>query len=142
MDKTCFVIMPFSKDFDEIYNAVYVPAISSLGLKPVRADEIYNNRPVIEDIFKSIHEATVILADVTGRNPNVNYELGAAHALKKETVIVTADINDVPFDYRHLRVVEYNRTAIDWNRKLSASIKETLKNVLGRLDAPRHTEVK
>ena len=57
----------------------------------MRADEIYDNRPIIQDIQNSIHNAKVILADVTGRNPNVNYELGAAHALNKEVIILTAN---------------------------------------------------
>ena len=83
MDNICFVIMPFGIGFDDLYEKVYVPAIQSQGLSPLRADEIYDNQPIIRDITQSIHHAKVILADVTGRNPNVNYELGIAHALKK-----------------------------------------------------------
>ena len=86
MDNICFVIMPFGIGFDDLYEKVYVPAIQSQGLSPLRADEIYDNQPIIRDITQSIHHAKVILADVTGRNPNVNYELGIAHALKKEVI--------------------------------------------------------
>ncbi|NDO39600.1 hypothetical protein [Anaerotruncus colihominis] len=133
MDNLCFVIMPFGDLFDELYKRVYAPAIEAMGLEPLRADEIYNNRPIIDDINQSIYHAAIVLADVTGRNPNVNYELGIAHALKKEVVILTAEPDDVPSDYRHIRYIRYNRTAIDWNRKLSEDIQKTLRQVLLRL---------
>lgn len=133
MDDICFVIMPFGHDFDVLYEKVYVPAIKASGLVPLRADEIYDNQPILQDINQSIHHAKVILADVTGRNPNVNYELGMAHALKKEVVILTSEPNDVPSDYRHLRYIQYNRMDIDWNRKLSKRIQNTLEQILIRL---------
>ena len=119
MDNICFVIMPFGIGFDDLYEKVYVPAIQSQGLSPLRADEIYDNQPIIRDITQSIHHAKVILADVTGRNPNVNYELGIAHALKKEVILLTAEAKDVPSDYRHLRYLQYNRMDVDWNQTLS-----------------------
>lgn len=128
-----FVIMPFGDDFDDIYREIYAPVIKAAGLESLRADEIYNNQPIIQDINHSIHSAKVILADVTGRNPNVNYELGAAHALGKEVIIVTANPDDVPSDYRHIRYIRYNRRDIDWNRKLSQAIGKTLQTVLDRL---------
>lgn len=133
MDNICFVIMPFGHGYDELYEKIYVPAIEASGLKPLRADEIYDNQPIIHDISQSIHNAKVILADVTGRNPNVNYELGIAHALEKEVVILTAAQADVPSDYKHLRYILYNRMDIDWNQKLSKHIQMTLKQVLFRL---------
>lgn len=128
-----FVIMPFGKGFDDIYEKIYAPAIRKVGLEPLRADEIYNNQPIIQDIQNSIHNAKVILADVTGRNPNVNYELGAAHALGKEVIILTANPEDVPSDYRHIRYIEYNRHDIDWSAELSIAIEKTLNTVLSRM---------
>lgn len=106
---------------------------SRRGLSPLRADEIYDNQPIIRDITQSIHHAKVILADVTGRNPNVNYELGIAHALKKEVILLTAEAKDVPSDYRHLRYLQYNRMNVDWNQTLSQELQATLKQVLSRL---------
>lgn len=129
-----FVIMPFGADFDDLYEKIYAPVIRKVGLEPLRADEIYDNRPIIQDIQNSIHNAKIILADVTGRNPNVNYELGAAHALNKEVIILTANSQDVPSDYRHIRYIKYNRHDIDWNQKLSDDIEKTLHTVLNRID--------
>jgi hypothetical protein len=140
MEKLCFVIMPFGGRFDELYQTTYAPAIQDLGLTPLRADEIYDNQPIIQDIDQSIRAATLILADVTGRNPNVNYELGAAHALKKEVVITTSDPADVPSDYRHIRYLIYNMERPGWDRYLAKEIQKTMRNILQRLDSDSDTE--
>lgn len=141
MGKFCFVIMPFGGKFDELYQKIYAPAIREVGLEPLRADEIYDNQAIIQDIDRCIQDATLILADVTGRNPNVNYELGAAHALKKEAIILTADSKDVPSDYRHLRYLSYNVGEFDWNRKLSDALLKTLRTVLERHSQKTEAEI-
>lgn len=133
MKNFCFVIMPFGDLFDEIYQKIYIPAIREVGLEPLRADDIYDNRSIIKDIKQSIQDATLILAEVTNRNPNVNYELGIAHALGKEVIIVTSNKEDVPSDYRHLRYLSYNRGGIGWDRELTDKLSTTLKTVLERL---------
>ena len=133
MEKTCFVVMPFGGQFDEIYSEIYKPAIQAMGLKPLRADDIYDNRPIIQDIKQSIQNADIILAEVTGRNPNVNYELGIAHALDKEVIIITSNSEDVPSDYRHYRYLQYNSSGIGWDRKLSSDLSATLRTVSARL---------
>ena len=108
MQETCFVIIPFSDPFNDIYRDVLTPAIENGGYKPVRGDSLYSVGPVIEDIFYGIRSASVLVADVTGKNPNVNYELGVAHALNKPAVIISQSVDDIPFDYRHLRAIVYN----------------------------------
>ena len=134
MNKTCFVISPFGEPFDEHYEQIYKPAIESdksLGLKAVRADEIYGTGAIINDIFTQIAVAELILCDVTGKNPNVNYELGVAHALQKPTVIITQSMEDVPFDYRHLRVIRYDQSKkVRWVKELEASISNNIKAAL------------
>lgn len=133
MRNICFVVMPFGGTFDEIYRQIYKPAIQEVGLEPLRADDIYDNQSLIGDIKQSIQNATLVLAEVTGRNPNVNYELGMAHALGKEVIIVTSSSEDVPSDYRHLRYLCYNSSGIGWDRELSNDLVKTLRTVLKRL---------
>lgn len=137
MSNFCFVIMPFGGQFDDIYQKIYKPAIQSAGLEALRADDIYDNQPIIQDIKQSIKNATLILAEVTGRNPNVNYELGIAHGLEKEVIIVTSNPEDVPSDYRHLRYLRYHPGGIGWDRILSDDLTKTLHTVLGRLRKTR-----
>ena len=47
------------------------------------------------------------MANIDGRNPNVFYELGIAHALDKVTILVTKSIKSVPFDLRGKKLVVY-----------------------------------
>jgi hypothetical protein len=67
----------------------------SLGLQAQKADDIYGTAPIIQDIWHAIWTAKVVIADVTGRNPNVNYELGLCHALGVPTVLITQNLDDV-----------------------------------------------
>jgi hypothetical protein len=126
----CFVMMPFGGDFDDYYSGIIKPSIESAGLKSVRADEIYSSGAIVADIHRAIHDARICLADVSGKNPNVSYELGVAHALMKPVIIIAGDTSDVPFDYRHLRVIIYSVKDADWREKLSAAILNTIAEVL------------
>jgi hypothetical protein len=126
----CFTIMPFGGRFDEYYERLYRPAIHDAGLKPCRADDLNRPSAIINDIWAYTNAAKVILAELTGKNPNVFYELGLAHAIARPAVLVTATMDDVPFDLRALRIVEYDRDAPDWGSILRTRITAALKEVL------------
>lgn len=70
--------------------------------------------------------AEVLLADLTGKNPNVFYELGLAHAARKPVVLITETLADVPFDLRAIRVIEYSPRLPSWDLKLREDITEAL----------------
>lgn len=124
---TCFVMMPFGQWMDAYYREIYVPAIREAGLEPVRADELFSTGSVIEQIWEQISRAKVLLADLTGKNANVFYELGLAHAANKPVVFTTGQLEDVPFDLRHLRVAVYDVRDPAWGDKLRASLAIYLK---------------
>lgn len=126
---TCFVIMPFGGYFDDYYRNIIKPVIELNSLSPLRADEIYAPGVIIEDIYKQIVEAHICIADVTGRNPNVSYELGLAHALNKPTIIITQHLDDIPFDYKHLRSIIYDTKKHNWAQILQDSITNSIKSI-------------
>lgn len=84
---TCFVIMPFGGNFDSYYTDLIRPTIEQSNLKSVRADEIYSSGAIMGDVYRSIYESRICIADVSEKNPNVSYELGVAHALLKPVII-------------------------------------------------------
>lgn len=128
----CFVIMPFGGWFDKYYVEIYIPAIEAAGFEAKRADDLYRPGNIVNDIWTYTKEATVLLADLTNKNPNVFYELGLAHAITKPAVLITASMEDVPFDLRSLRVIDYDKNSPNWGDILQERIKkallETLKN--------------
>ena len=125
---TCFVMMPFGEWFDRYYQEIYVPAIREAGFEPVRADELFNTGSVVEQIWEQIVKSQVLLADLTGKNANVFYELGLAHAARKPVVFAAGQIEDIPFDLRHLRVIVYDVREPKWAVTLSRQITDFLKN--------------
>ncbi|HEY4158115.1 MAG TPA: hypothetical protein VGM29_08455 [Polyangiaceae bacterium] len=112
-DKLCFVLMPFGPEnhLQEIFADQVAPTIAAAGLKCLRADDIYDTQPIVESVWENILRARLLVADLTGRNPNVFYELGVAHTVGKDVILLSQSIDDVPFDLRHLRVVLYDTTA-------------------------------
>jgi len=121
-------MMPFGTWFDTYYREVFAPAIKDAGLEPVRADELFSTGTVIEQIWEQIQRSKVLLADLTGKNANVFYELGLAHAVRKPVVFTSGKLEDVPFDLRHLRVIIYDIQDPYWGDKLRKSLTVYLKH--------------
>lgn len=131
---TCFVMMPFGEPLGKYYSSVYEPAVKKAGLNPVRADDdIFGTGKIIDQVWKGITEAKVLIAELTSRNPNVFYELGLAHALQKPVVLVSSNEEDVPFDLKHIRVIYYDIYDPFWGEKL---IEKVAENILSALNDP------
>ncbi|NOT06249.1 MAG: hypothetical protein HOP27_16780 [Anaerolineales bacterium] len=120
--KKAFVLMPFRPPFNSYYSKIYKPALESAGYDVTRADELFGSRPIIVDIHKLIKESDLILCDMSTRNPNVFYELGLAHALGKPVILISNNIDDIPFDLKHIRTIIYKTDEVEWEKELSESI--------------------
>jgi hypothetical protein len=99
-------MMPFHPAFDRVYTTLQDVAAAA-GLRCRRADDIWENPAVMQDVASLIDRSRVVIADCTGRNPNVFYEIGIAHTLGREVILITQNEADIPFDLRHLRYVQY-----------------------------------
>lgn len=104
---TVFVLMPMSGELEPIYEVIR-HAADEAGLRSYRADSISATASIIDQIFESIAKSGLIVADLTGRNQNVMYELGLANAMGKRTLLLSQDVQDVPFDVRHQDVLIYS----------------------------------
>src|SRR6266481_5682051 len=96
-----FVLMPFDAAFDDIYKFGIKGAADDVGAYAERVDEQTFTEGILDRIFNQISKADVIVADMTGRNPNVFYEVGYAHALGKVVLLLTQNVADIPFDLKH-----------------------------------------
>jgi hypothetical protein len=100
------VMMPFDPRFDRVYEALCQTA-QAAGLRCRRADDLWENPAIIQDVVSLIDRSRVVICDCTGRNPNVFYEIGIAHTLGRDVMLITQSESDIPFDLRHLRFVKY-----------------------------------
>lgn len=124
------VMMPFSSDFNNVYTAIQHAAEQN-GMTCARADNIWEEHAIIQDVVNLIVRANVVVCDCTGKNPNVFYEIGIAHTLGKEVILLTQHQDDVPFDLRHLRYIRYLNNEQGCER-LSGEISSRLQTILNR----------
>ena len=95
----CFVAMPFKTDFCSVYSAMKeVLESAELGFQCCRADEDLSGGLVMVKVLQELKDAEVIIADITGGNANVFYELGIAHTVKDAKSVVLVSQDKPPFD--------------------------------------------
>src|SRR5260370_6549723 len=130
----CFILMPFGIkegpvgqdiDWDERYREVLEPAIKAIGMVPGRADDIYGTQSLIDRVWRGIQEAEVVVAELTGRSPNVMYEIGLANLIGKRLVLLTMSKDDVPADLANSVQIMYGDQGIgllQLTRELQANL--------------------
>lgn len=125
-NKQVFVLTPFNDNYRDSF--IFIREVClKLNLKCIRGDEDYIPNEIFPSIIKQILKSRLVIANITGRNPNVMYELGVAHALGKTTIIIAQDFTDIPFDLNNKRIILY-KTELDLQRKLEQSITDMLIN--------------
>lgn len=130
----CFVLMPFDPRFDNVYHVLHQTLQSSeLNLICRRADD-FRNANILETILKNIAQSEYVVADLTGCNPNVFYELGIAHCIKDadKVIILAQSLEFVPFDLRHLRCIIYEQSLSGFDvlgAELLSTFQDVTKNV-------------
>ncbi|MBY5553001.1 hypothetical protein [Rhizobium leguminosarum] len=124
------VMMPFDPLLSPVFETLIATA-AGMGLRLRRADDMWDNEAVIQDVVSLIDRSRVVIADCTGRNPNVFYEIGIAHTLGREVILIAQSADDVPFDLRHLRYVEYQNSP-QGLQLLRGVLENRLADLLGR----------
>ena len=118
---TVFAAMPFSHEYDDVYFVAMSFAAESAGAVCTRIDRQEFEGDIVERIKKSIEECIAVIADLSESKPNVLYEAGYAHALKRPTVhICSTRLEDLPFDVRNWNTIEYKKGQTHQLRKALA----------------------
>ena len=127
---SCFIVMPFSQEWSADVHRILARACEAAGVRPVRGDDLFSPTDILEDIWQSINAADFVIADITGRNPNVLYELGIAHTLAKPVLILSKEAADIPIDLATRRVILYGQKADAWREDLARMIQEAIAKVV------------
>lgn len=114
-----FTLMPFEEKFNDIYKLGIKEAANDAGGYCERVDEQIFEERMLDQIYNQINKADVIVADLTGRNPNVFYEVGYAHALGKRVILLTQNADDIPFDLKHHYHIVYGGSIVKLKEELS-----------------------
>lgn len=151
----CFVIMPFGNLKEDPKHARKLELIYSQWIKPTvesikcpgakgeridchRADKAKTPEEIIVHIIENLVTSDFVIADLSGRNPNVFYELGVRHAVNNNTILIAEDLEDIPFDLRGLRMIIYQydpEHMMELRTSLEQAINELL-NKPGQIDNP------
>jgi hypothetical protein len=105
-----FVVMQFAEPYDTFYRDVIQTQAEAAGFEVFRMDEKAGPGVIFQDIQREIEQSEIVIAEITPANPNVFYELGYAHALRKPTILLAQRDSKLPFDIQSFRVVFYNDT--------------------------------
>ena len=124
----CFVLMPFNDLFRNVYDEAIKPACMEAGYICLRVDDLKGTYNINRRIIESIFNCDMVIADLTGWNANVFYELGVAHAIDTKTVMIIQSDNHLPFDVSSYRCIIYDQTELGL-RKLKKSIAESLSHI-------------
>ena len=130
-----FVLMPFDDSYTDIYKLGIKSACELTDIYCERVDEQVFQETILQRVYNQISKADVIIADMSGRNPNVFYEVGYAHALGKFTILLTNRADDIPFDLKHFQHIVYEN-------KISNLKDELHKKLLWYVNNPRQSKQK
>lgn len=121
--KRVFVLTPFHSKYERTYTVIK-SVCTKLNLECMRGDEEFKPGAVLSHVLELIAQASIVIVNIDGRNPNVYYELGIAHAMGKRTILVASDIELVPFDLKSQRIVLY-KTDKDLEHSLTSFLART-----------------
>lgn len=137
-----FVLMPFSKEYDDIYKLGIKETAKKLEVDAYRLDEELFDQGMLEKIYSEIQSCDFIIADVSNRNPNVFYELGYAHALDKLCLLITQEAENIPFDLKHKRHLVYGNSITYLKEQLEKNIRWAKEELIRIRNIPFEIEFK
>lgn len=133
--KACFVIAPIGeaesdtrKRSDQILKHVISPAVESCGYKATRADQISEPGMITSQVIQKIVDDPLVIADLTGRNPNVFYELAIRHVIRKPLVQIIKKGEQIPFDVAGTRTIHVDHHDLD-------SVEEAKKEIIAQVQS-------
>ena len=135
-EKICFVIAPIGepgsdirKRSDQVLEHIIRPAVESCGYQAVRADEIPKPGMITNQIIRHVVEDTLVIADLTGQNANVFYELAIRHFVRKPLIQIINKVEDIPFDVGSMRTIVVNHQDLDSAKEVKIEIKKQIQSL-------------
>lgn len=129
MTKKCLVICPFGDDgsekkkrSDDVYQFLIKPVAESKGYETKRLIDSANPGFISEELMRRLYQADIVIADITGSNPNVFYELALRHSVARPFIHIGEDIDDIPFDIAQAQVIKIDKNSLEGIEKTKKDI--------------------
>ncbi len=103
-------MMPFSREYDAVYETIK-DAVEEAGGESERADNIWDDSTIIQDVYSLIYKSSVVVCDFSDKNANVFYEAGIAHSLGRSVIPIVQHKDEIPFDLQHHRSITYHNNS-------------------------------
>ena len=126
-----FVVMPFSDEYKNVYELAIKNACKDCNIFCQRLDEQIFAESMLNQIYTQLYKADFIIADMSGRNPNVFYEVGYAHGQNKNVILITNNVEDIPFDFKHYQHIIYDKNNLN---ELKEKLTERIQFYIGSND--------
>ncbi|WP_230774581.1 hypothetical protein [Roseiconus lacunae] len=127
------IMMPFG-GYDDVHAAIKA-ACSNAGLRSFRADDLWEHDTILQDIFDLIFSSEIVIADFSGKNPNVMYETGVAHTLGKHFIPITQNLDHVPSNLQGHRALTYLKNG-EGMTALTTELTKRLQSITGAAGDP------
>jgi hypothetical protein len=117
-----FVAMPFSEEMEDVFYYGIQNPVRQLGYICERVDQEAFTGDILEQVKTRIENAEIVIADLTGSNPNVYLEVGYAWGKGRPTVLVANKKDELKFDVRGQRCLKY-QSIKDLEKLLTSELK-------------------
>lgn len=136
MSKKCFVVCPIGdegtdirKSSDQLFNYILKPVCDECGFECIRVDKINDNDSITETILDYLKNSDLVIADLSEHNPNAFFELGYRNALNKPVIQMIKDSENLPFDVKTIRTINYKLDDLDYVAQTKNRLKQTIENL-------------
>ena len=133
--KTCFVVSPIGgekseirKNADQLFKHIIMPVCEHCGFAAERVDQMNDADSITQKILDSLESADLVIADITGHNPNVFYEMGFRKRTNKPIIHLRKQGENLPFDIAAIRTLDYDLTDLDSVDSTKDRLEKTIKS--------------
>ena len=133
--KKCFVVSPIGdagtdirKNADQLYQHINKPVCEKCGFAAQRVDEFNTSNSITQEILDALNDYDLVIADLTGHNPNVFFEIGYRTKSQKPIIHLKRKDETIPFDVSSIRTFEYDLTDLDMVTATKDRLEQVIRN--------------
>ncbi len=131
--KKCFVVSPISQEgsevrkrADQVFKYIISPVCEETGFEPIRVDQVNQADSITETIIDYLINSELVIADITGHNPNAFYEMGYRASTRRPMIHLKEKNEKIPFDIAGIRTFDYDLSDLDSVEEIKSRLKKTI----------------